>query len=266
MDEDTILDMKELNGKNYQAKFKNRGKIGFASYPKLHLGNSMSMARSRPSAHTGCSTRIANKKTNTGDADNLIVDTAVDKEIFPRKSVLEKAVPYGGHIKTNTQIPSKSVSKKKKQEPMYVHLNEIKFNLYLGNEKSIEDLEFISRMRCIINLSGSKLSVHKYATVHDIQMRDCRTMKTKEFLDVFQKVERIISTYGYLNTLIICQKGVNRSVSMVIMYAMKHKGMKYVDVLTYIQEKKDKKYKYWECVNNIKFTHILQEQEKVFRS
>ena len=149
---------------------------------------------------------------------------------------------------------------------MYVHLNKIKSTLYLGNVKSTKDSEFISGMRHVINLSGSKLSVHKYATVHDIQMRDCRTMKTKEFLDFFQKIYDILLTYGYRNTLIVCQKGVNRSVSMVIMYAMKHKGMKYVDAITYIQERKDKKYEYWECVNNIKFTHILQEQEKVLRS
>ena len=48
MDENTTLDMKELNGKNYQEKFKNRGKIGSTLYPKPHLGNSMSMANLDP--------------------------------------------------------------------------------------------------------------------------------------------------------------------------------------------------------------------------
>jgi len=114
------------------------------------------------------------------------------------------------------------------------------------------------------NLSHSETFRSGYEGVqfYNIGMKDCRTVTTKEFIKVYNEIDTCLSYFNNSQAvLIVCAKGVNRSISMAIAYGIIHTGLKYDEALSYIEDQKNEKYDYWICLNNMKFRHILQNME-----
>lgn len=263
------MDQKELNEQDYKNKYINRGNKGRTRYPfRPRIGNTLSPSASRPGGPK-CHARKNTSMINRDIEQHKIVDNKLFNSKQMRKSTIQSAVPHKGHVKINKQIKNKR-KKVIEYNPMYVKLSKIRENLYLGNvdvafnTNLLDDLGIYT----IVNLCHDDIfhstSKRKF---HNIKMKDCRTMSYKELMKIYNTVESIIGFCDIVNSdhtiynrpvLIICSKGVNRSVAMAIAYGIMHTGLKYTEALGHIEDKKGEKYDYWMCLNNIKFRHLLQ--------
>jgi len=110
----------------------------------------------------------------------------------------------------------------------------------------------------IINLSNKKLYVPSYK-IYDITMRDCRKIDYKQFCNHIQKINDIISSYPDSPITVCCERGVNRSVAMIVGYAITNNIKSYKDTITYIERQKQQSYgQSWSSLNNLTFVRYLE--------
>ena len=146
-----------------------------------------------------------------------------------------------------------------------VHLPEIHPSLYLGNRDSLSTMGDALPETChIINLSGRPVKKQRnvyrhyvrHRRIHNITFRDSRVITGKMFRQTFQQIRSLLDSIRG-DVLIICNKGVNRSVSMAIAYGICN-GMTYDYAYEYIMRRKQEAgYDTWCCLTNLRFRGLL---------
>jgi len=165
----------------------------------------------------------------------------------------------------NRQIPKKVKKKEKSPEPMMIHLPEIRYNLYLSNLDYLLSFD-IHRFHKVILLT-KKRDVFLRHNFVNITFPDSRSVSTRKFMSVMETVswyinredKHIVPKPKECNrrVLILCDKGVNRSVAAILYYAMKHKKMDLYETTDYIEKVKEKRFPMWNTLVNDKFKRLL---------
>jgi len=249
--------------KQYEHKFKNRGKI--SKHPKHYLaGNSSSPSLMRPTSYIK-SNRIFDIGPNKQISKNIIIDSFYKptSKSVQRKSILPNALSLN---KPNTNKQQFSICKQKvADKPRMISLFNICDRLYLGNICAVNDLHNLQtkKINNIINLSDTLLShtitnnVGYKFTCHNITFKDNHTFTYRYFMLIINEVINIINN-SVGNILIVCNKGVNRSPSIAIAYAIIEKKMSYNDACEYIDNQKYKLDPQWNNLTNYHFKNMLK--------
>jgi protein-tyrosine phosphatase len=147
-----------------------------------------------------------------------------------------------------------------------LHLNNISENLYLSNFFYINDTD--KEYDIIINLCSMRLSSKKKAKVYYIDMLDSSHIRYDSFLKIVNEVSDIIraAELDDKTVLVHCHKGTNRSSACVMAYAILHRDYKLSEIVKYFQNKKAKKFEYWDTLTNMHFYHFLELLENQKRS
>jgi hypothetical protein len=256
-------------------------------FKKPHT-NSHSGAGSRPDSHKG-----KHSLDNTDTVNYTAIDY-IQISIPYRKTAAPKIVSYDRitmnkqihsiprlieankqvhsipqPIQTNKQIHPvprlTQTNSSKIPEPRFISVDQIHPSIIISNKAGLSE---IKNMAVLINLSDSKIKIPK-VSVYDLKLQDCRTVSFLYFVDILKKVISIISKEEKFlsgdKIVVCCEKGVNRSVAMVIGYAIVSNIMTCINALEYVNEVKNKKYSNWYSMNNLKFVRYLRllEQNKI---
>lgn len=185
------------------------------------------------------------------------------------------------------QIP-KSFAFRNCADPKIISLSKLHPNLYLGNTASVLDLADTFKIKIVIDLAGKIFETRKFKKNDDIScctidceetdgkssgcncvMCSCkayRIMYDDTYEISYQTFKRII--YKCINllddvleenkVLVICDKGVNRSSSVVSAYGILKKNMTFSEVCDYIDTEKLSKYPTWNNLTNFRFRNFLK--------
>ncbi len=153
-----------------------------------------------------------------------------------------------------------------------VHLNEIQNNLYLA-DANIFDLSVpFEPSTIIINLS-SACRHQKYirnAYTYTFNYLDTRNLSSAQFRKIIAQTNTILYNYSDIHPenngstkyryqiIVVCDRGVNRSVSVVMAYAIMCKGLTYNYVNQYVDQKKLDVDTCWNHLTNHRITNLLK--------
>lgn len=254
------IDLKRQREQDYHNKFLNRGKSGRSrQYRKVKLGNSLSITASRPAGQPAVSSRVVTAMENRDTSQLTITDYSLIGQKL-RKTTIPGAIPHNPRCKLNKQVPIR-VKTKLKLQPRFVELPRIRNKLYLGNSAVLMSNDCLEQIRpdVIINLSSeTSIQSTDVCRCHNILMEDTK-LPFGKFFSVYSNVEEILKECGpNLTILVVCRKGVNRSVAMLAGYAIRALKFSYWDTLLYIQGAKEAKYgEVWVSLNNMHFRSLL---------
>ena len=220
---------------HYDKKYlkKNRGHTSRS--PRLQLGNSRSLAKSRPSGWALCQSRLGEKNILFDTQQHKTIDHHPIKHPFMyRKSSIQTIVSYQERRKINRSTDSvynKNISLGKKAVeitlPKLLYLPAIHPNLYIGNRQAAEDNKILCnyRIHLIINLSGKSLITYSNnIPIYNLEYNDTRALTYHNWKAIVDQVLKIMDDNTYMidkhHFLIVCEKAVNRSVSIAIAYAI----------------------------------------------
>ena len=152
-----------------------------------------------------------------------------------------------------------------KDEIKIIHLPEIGDNIYVGNVHSAIDAETLNdhKIAVIINFSDYLLS-NRNINIHNITYKDTRNLDYHRFTNILLQAANIINNNPNKNILIVCNKGVNRSVSIAIGYAILNKKYTFDNSYEYVETQKLKKYKTWHSLTNQRIKHLLRACSVVY--
>jgi protein-tyrosine phosphatase len=232
------------------------------------IGNSLSMAGSRPSGWTQASSRIANKALSTDVKIHQICDYKTLNTLSQySKNRLPSAVPYQPQQKLNHQehnkysggFGSRSQRKVKRElKPRIVQLSTIHPNLYLGNLDSLSDLNINIEFETILNVSQKKIDSNAIkGKIYEIEYADSRVLTFQEFRQIMTISLELLEDNLDAKTLIVCEQGVNRSVSIAIAYAISKLGMTADQASNLIDEIKLEYDQNWNHLTNPKIRNLL---------
>jgi protein-tyrosine phosphatase len=259
----------------YLNKFKNRGRCYNNKGQRRYEGNVMNSQ----SVHCpgSLSARIEQKKFNfetermhVVDFQQILVVRQYRKNIIPslvknittpqcNPQTIYPEVPlskqgYVGHQPT-------SVSKKKILKPSpesrLIHLPQIKDKLYLGNGEILKHPKLISNIKIIINLTDDEISRNLKCKMINIKYEDRLSLNFHTFKSIIDQTNDIISNTDD-EILIVCDKGVNRSVSIILAYAIMMKEYTFVDAIDYLDTVKLNKYPNWNSLTNTRIKSMLK--------
>jgi hypothetical protein len=285
---------KDNGDKHYKNKFKNRTQGYMRSiykYRPKYLGNCISSANSRPSGGTICNARLSQKMINFNIVQHTEIDTIPllthesEKTIQYRKSTIQTIVPYKEKQKMNQQINTNPLSTKyhvQKNMAKLCNLKHINKRLWLGNINlfawfnmmspySIFDINHIIDFsaegdidiikpflsRCNYYRSTNQILGTKISRTH-IEFPDSLHISYEKFKNIlFRAINKINSIPKNKNILLICNAGINRSVSIAIGYAMICEKMTFEDALLSIE--KDKSNDQWYNLTNLRLMRLLRD-------
>src|SRR5271170_110917 len=183
----------------------------------ISIGNCTSSSKSRMSGLIPkVSTRLATKRElidieNHGmetEGDFNVVNTLYRRSGAPRyKSIGYSESDIRGKKMSEREIPNRVVS-----------LSKIAVNLFLGDYT--HTINYYANYDYIINLSGIVLPKYVKTKTFNVSIEDERFIPTAKFLEAYKQFEEIlIKCLGEISEpkiLVHCNKGVNRSPSMII--------------------------------------------------
>jgi hypothetical protein len=286
-EEEEELDYDTRGIKRFENISKNRGKMGYNPRAwRGKVGNSLSMAISRPSSNPYVKSRIVEQQINK---DNKLYKT-VDHhfvnstEEFYRKSSIQTIVPYyftpckmnqqivnyTQNIKLNKKQNKKQNnnelnSKLKKSQSNFVCVDQIDERLWIGNRESVtyniihDKYPSFRWTTHIIDLStqGCFIPKNKNVIMHRIEFNDTRNISHKSFSCIINKVIDIIdSVPSQYKIIIVCDAGVNRSVCAAIAYAIIRCNMTFDSALRAIENAKN--CDQWFNLTNIRLLRLLK--------
>lgn len=257
---------------NYENIFKNRTSGKNNKY-RRDFGNSLSDTGSRPSGGVTCTARLAEKMVNRDIQQYHAVDThqIETKSGLYRKTTVQTIVPYEPKIKINQQRhkigPETNICKPMKKTlypPMICYLGEIDPRLWLGNAQCLKYVTTLQnrRIKHVIDFSDEDCDAHTLTPHrvqhHQIKFHDSLNISHKEFKQILQKTIDIMDQISFdENILIVCNAGINRSVAVVIGYAILKKSMSFENALDIVENsKKDDK---WYNLTNLRLLRLLRE-------
>lgn len=268
------IETKFDNALQYTNKFINKGKHS-ESYRKSHT-NSYSDTGSRPGHENGI--MQFNRMTNQDIIHYGAIDYNPDNDAH-RKTGAPKIVSFN-HIRTNTQkhfnnfvTMSNSDFDDQSTTAKLIHLPDISEKIFLADYNSI-----LNHMEDVINhdisvvidlsrpLSQKSFAIKRRNNIkcHNIYFQDTRNMDYKDFLQVTNKVIDIINTHIDKTKIVICcEKGVNRSVAIIVAYALRN-GKTLEEAINYIVKRKNDNN--WPVLNNLRFYHFLQIMEQKMKN
>lgn len=237
--------------------------------PKVHCGkfkfitkktNTTSPAGSRPHPHIR---RFFNKHEH----NDIIRHNAVDfttKETIYRKTACPRFVSLN-YRKLNHQTNVENKKIKKENKIHIINLPQIYEKLWLSNFEFVNQQYHLDKkydFKYIINLTGNKI-VKGDKKIYYITLNDDRHLRYYQFVDVIKKTYDIILNAENEKEAILvhCGTGVNRSIAIVIAYAIMEKNMKLDDILRYIESKKKNIGVTWDSLTNMHFHHLLKQLE-----
>lgn len=283
--------MKQRNEASYLKKFKNRGRIG-----KSQWGSKYKQDNVVRQAYGKHKKRVHNALITNSDASRKVIDAFVNKWCEKNsKTVLPGSIPHSGHHPVNQQsAPYRRKTKlqnakkvrsmwsygyrnsfepqwhkdHRKPYERHVELDQIKSGLYLGTRDTADNFDTLNKLgiKTVVNLSTKcKFSKFKTHQIHfyNYPMKDDRYVSTKEFIRMTRKVAKIIDETDD-PIMIVCGKGKNRSVAMIVAYAITNCGMKTYNVIQYIEDVKEEAYgRYeWSNLDNLHFRRLLENIEQ----
>lgn len=264
------IETKIDNAQCYTNKFINKGKKS-ETYHKSQT-NSYSNTGSRPGHENGV--MQFNRMTNQDTIHYGAVDYKPNNDAH-RKTAAPKIVSFN-HQRTNTQKHFNNFVTVANPDPndqsikgKLIHLPNISENLFLATFDTVlnhmDDLidhdigiiinlsRFLSRKSCAINRRNS-------IKCYNVCFQDTRDMDYKYFLQTANTVIDLINTHiGDTKIVICCEKGVNRSVAMIVAYALRN-GKTLEETINYIVKRKNDNN--WPVLNNFRFYHFLQIMEQ----
>ncbi len=201
------MDKSDLE-EQYFSKFKNRGK---KSNPISNekLGNSYSNAKSRPRRYTYPS-KVIGRLENRHSIEDFVLS---NKKYLGRKQL---------NNFTKSDTSTKRV----------IHLPKFKDNLYLADAEGVSQLEDDD---LLINVGNLNLKT-KCQKV-DFDFRDWRQISFPEFQTIVTECHDLINFHKTGRVFVVCKKGVNRSVSVCLGYAILE-GIPFEEALEYLEDQK----------------------------
>ncbi len=245
--------------KNYYKKYKY-----WHTYGPGRVGNAHGSSTNRPGSHL----RRVQERTEILDTINYgVTDFTAPINRIKNKTNASNLVRMDDIPRTNQQKVRKYRAKKREKiDPKSVHLKEIHPNIYLGNLDYAKLNTGVSKYEYILNISGSSLPTYSYGwwgirvNISNIFISEKCNYKSFEkkmlgFLDRLRlHMEKPV--------LVVCQKGDNRSVALIICYAILN-GWTYEDARDYIDRVKEKVDPYWSTLSNNRFRrYLIAFQEK----
>lgn len=228
----------------------NKGNDNGHNKPKEKLGNSLGVGVSRPRLFK--SSRQAQMRSN-----KLVEQHMTDDIGTISAAVYRKGLPIH-EAKCNTQSRNYDRSKtRKRHTPKAVELTRFREKLYVTN---YEYVYHITPQSVIINMSSHKITARN----HSLKFTDSDEIKYREFLAIMRRSQEIMNAVPESDSIyLVCDKGVNRSVTIAIAYAIMQKKWKFYDARDYIEkEKATLGYSSWDTLTNSHFAHFLQLIEK----
>lgn len=135
----------------------------------------------------------------------------------------------------------------------------------MGNRSLVDNHLILSQhnIDIIINLSDDLIHNQSHIKIFNIPYKDNRSITYHQFIDIAQKVISIINhanqiSHSTQNILIICDKAINRSVSVAIAYAIIQKKMTLHQANQYIELLKNLKYPHFNNLTNPRIQNLLK--------
>lgn len=147
--------------------------------------------------------------------------------------------------------------------PMMIQLSKINTNLHLCNIEYMSQADNVVEIvdfEIVINISDSQIQKSsENQTIHDINLVDNKRIDYNKFHKIMEKIHNIIKqNISNKKIVVVCNNGVNRSVTAVIAYCIISQTMTFDNTLKYIEKIKKRKYPdAWESLTNEKFKSLL---------
>lgn len=270
---DQYYEIKEKGEDARINKYKNRGKmesgnpnhysmIGYNYHEKI--GNSISENMSSP----GCNLTENNRYQRTLAHESKLIkneDISYEEDGFIS---FEKE-----HMNKNIK---KTTGKQRIIPPKIINLPLLHEKLYLGNLPALDHV-YENNVSIIINITQPIIKVRdlkecnwhdpdnrnffRNLQIYNFPMKDKKSISYKEF-KTFVKDATIPMVENFESDhpkkiIVVCNRGVNRSVSVIIAYAIMHLDMNFNSAFNYISERKAKYDTTWDCLSSIRLRNLL---------
>jgi hypothetical protein len=283
---DSDFDFKVSGERTYQRQLQDGNNTRVRDM-RVYMGNSLSLSAARPTpayknktnaGRGSCFLRVGEKKIHQdmeihGVIDYKILETKYqyDKNRLPSSVCLNPKQKLNHQL--HTQVKRKEFGKVPK--PRVVNLNKIHPNLYLGNADYLSsDHHLDTKFSTIINCSRLNLwgfgneSMWKFPKngpdvrkrqVYSIDYEDNRCIRFPDFKAIIGRTNQLLDEHlDQGKVLVVCDQGVNRSVSIVIAYAILCQGLTYSQVLDFVEEAKFEYDPNWNNLSNAKIRQFLK--------
>lgn len=257
---------KSIGNTNYENIFKNRTAHDSKEGPRRRrkCGNSISLRVSRPTFNIK-SGRIFDLALNKSIEKHYIIDILPEPsttQTHLEKNILPQAVCLN-YRKTNTQNHKENKSnyhESRQRKEYMIDLPEIHENLYIGNSACIE--YFMTFGKTIIYFSDIDNTYYFNKNMSQkikwINFKDSKTLAYNEFKNICNKtIEVIKNNINNGALLLVCESGVNRSISMATVYGMINTKKSLQDVSLYIDNRKCSVSNYWNNLTNFRIRKLL---------
>lgn len=179
----------------------------------------------------------------SGISKNLFLGNLDSYEVIEDelKDVLEDGEPY-----TVINLSGVKLIKKKSRTNRHEH------NTNLSNNA------VCSYSRCF-GISFDRRANTKINFLYNISFRDLRFCRYKDFLYTANECLKIMEESDRYNrkVILICEDGINKSVSIALCYAILKKNNSYFNCSSEIDKKKLKKYRNWDNLTNRKIKNYI---------
>lgn len=148
-------------------------------------------------------------------------------------------------------------------QPKFVSLPKISQNLILGNIDFANNETLVKQhnINVIINCSNEQICSMSNIRIYNIEYEDTKIISYDTFMSIIKYTTGIIESFKNSegNILVVCNKGVNRSASIVAAYGILHSDefKNASDVINYIDSEKLKVDKNWNNFTNQRIKNLL---------
>ena len=258
----------------YEKKFKKKNNHGKPNRKKERIGNSYSGGIYRPS-YVLNATKINSIQDRMAAEQHHVVDFTANPKKFRKSFIPQDIRNQPKDVLNNEKTKNKSI---KKPIPKLIHLDKISDNLFLGNWESLEILDetidsnkvnYSENPSVILNLTNDKLKkINDKDIFYDINFKKNRRFKncgwhisiyndyqkcTNSCIEIIKECKRLKR-----NVILICESGINKSVSVAVSYAMLECGMEFNEATSYIDSKKLEKYKNWNSLTDNSYRNFIR--------
>lgn len=261
-----IIDRKHRNEQSYINKHKYQ--ISPTRSHKTISNNSASLARSRPANTTF-------RKLHRQEANIIQNRHAVDfwPEYRISRKYITNCVLYKPsknkcpQIKFEPQQKLRSVenSNARVTKSRIVALTKINTNLFLGNREAVTDQVLKQyNIATILNVGTvNKLNKLKCDNVriHTLSYPDTRSIDYASFIDIIQQCVCFIRNNIQDGVLVVCDQGVNRSVSVVVAYGVAT-GLNLKEIMNYVDFVKYSYDSTWNNLTNFRIRRLVSQLTK----
>lgn len=265
--EEEMMSKDDRGESNYENTFKNRT-AGTNNKHRVHLGNCLTNTGSRPSGHVPCTSRLAEKMVNRDIQQHHAVDThqIETKSGLYRKTTIQTIVPHEPKVKMNQQNHAEKISERvqeiveKKQVQEICYLGEIDPRIWLGNVYCLNDPPTLQnkRIKHVIDFADEEVTIPQRIQHHRIKFHDSLSITNATFKQILQQTISIIDNIApEENILIVCNAGINRSVAVIIGYAILKRSMSFKRALEIVEN--SKKDDQWYNLTNLRLLRLLRE-------